>query len=80
MIDEKCLSGKFRGRRRTGDRALEAVANQRIDRCSPIDVSLFFPASILVCFHSQVTSKSVTKSVTEHVIFDRSASKSAQLG
>jgi hypothetical protein len=40
VIDEKCLSDKFRGRRRTGGRALLAIASKRIDHGSPFDIFL----------------------------------------
>jgi len=54
VIDEKCLSDKFRGRRRTGVRAPLAIASGRIVRYFPFDIP-FFQRLIVFCFHRKFT-------------------------
>ena len=80
VIDEKCLSDKFRGRRRTGGRALEAVATQRIDRSSLCDILFCSRESFFVLVLHKWPHKIVTEIVTTNGLFARSEGKRAQHG
>lgn len=80
MIDEKCLSDKFRRCRTTGSRAPGAFAIRRIACCSLTVAPLFSGPSLLVCFHVHLTSQTVTKNVTILVLSALSARTRAQLG
>ena len=68
VIDEKCLSDKFRGRRRTGVRAPLAIAPGRHVRYTPLD-NPNFQRLIVVCFHRKFTFESVTINVTVNAFF-----------
>ena len=80
VIDEKCLSDKFRGRRRTGGRAPLAVASRRIDRSSPCDIFLCSRESFVVLLLHKWPHKIVTKIVTTNALFTLSTGKRAQHG
>ena len=80
MIDEKCLSDKFRGCRRTGSRAPVAFAIRRIACCSVTLAPLVYGSLLVVRVHVQLTSKSVTENVTVLVLSALSARNRAQLG
>jgi len=79
VIDEKCLSDKFRGCRWTSSRAPVAYAIRRIACCSVTVAPWFSGNSLLIHCNVHLTSYTVPINVTVLVLFALSAITRAQL-